>query len=181
MSDGISEDAEDVVGVLTERIEARFDTDIDQLKAAVAAAPTENPDATNVVQWHGLLVEAQSVLDRAEDDLLAALDTQPSEVDDPTMGLAHRVNAAVAVRDGRALVVRWLLDPDAAGKKGLAAERLARRLPRSGPAVQTSPSRRNAAHPQRRRGGGREGLSGEPGQVQHHGRRSGAGLRIPGP
>ncbi|AWW42334.1 MULTISPECIES: hypothetical protein [Streptomyces] len=145
MSDGISENSADVVGVLTERIEARFDMGMDQLKAAVTAAPTANPDATDVVKWHGLLVEAQSVLERAEDDLLAALHTQPSEVDDPTMGLAHRVNAAVTARDGRALVVRWLLDPDAPGKKDLAAERLARLRPRTGPAVQTSAPNRPAS------------------------------------
>ncbi|MFJ6017283.1 hypothetical protein [Streptomyces sp. NPDC092952] len=138
MPDGISEDSADVVAVLTERIEARFDMGMDQLKAAVAAAPTANPDATDVVKWHGLLVEAQSTLDRAEEDLLAALQTQPSEVDDPTMGLAYRVNAAVTARDGRAIVVRWLLDPDAPGKKGVAAERLARLRPRTGPAVQTT-------------------------------------------
>ncbi|MYU06121.1 hypothetical protein GTY81_20020 [Streptomyces sp. SID8366] len=142
MSDGISADSEDVVGVLTERIEAHFDMGMGQLKATVAAAPMANPDATDVVMWHGLLVEAQSVLERAEDDLLAALQAQPSEVDDPTMALAHRVNAAVTTRDGRALVVRWLLDPDALGKKDLAAQRSARLRPRTGPAVQTSaPSR----------------------------------------
>ncbi|WP_406395072.1 hypothetical protein OG806_35625 [Streptomyces sp. NBC_00882] len=144
MSDGMSEDSADVVRVLTERIEARFDMGMDQLKAAVAAAPTANPDATDVVKWHGLLVEAQSVLERAEDELLAALHTQPSEVDDPTMGLAHRVNAAVTARDGRAMVVRWLLDPNAPGKKDLAAERLARLRPRTGPAVQTSAPNRPA-------------------------------------
>ncbi|WP_413100221.1 hypothetical protein [Streptomyces sp. Inha503] len=147
MSDGLSDDAEDVVGLLTERIEARFAMDMDQLKAAVAAAPAANPDATDVVRWHGLLVEAQSVLDRAEDDLLAALETQPSEVDDPTMDLAHHVNAAVTARDGRAMVVRWLLDPDAPGRKGLATERLARLRPRSGPAVQTSAPHRAAGTP----------------------------------
>ncbi|MFJ2021590.1 hypothetical protein [Streptomyces nodosus] len=148
MSDGISDDAEDVVGVLTERIEARFGMGMgmDQLKAAVAAAPLANPDATDVVKWHGLLVEAQSMLDRAEDDLLAALETEPHEVD-PVMGLAHRVTAAVTVRDGRALVVRWFLDPDAPGKKGLAAERLARLRPRTGPAVQTSAPHRPAGTP----------------------------------
>ena len=117
MPDGISDESEDVVGVLTERIEARFGMGMDQLKSAVAAAPTANPDATDVVKWHGLLVESQSVLDRAEDDLVAALQTQPSEVDDPTMGLAHRVNAAVTARDGRAMVVRWLLDPAAPGNR----------------------------------------------------------------
>jgi hypothetical protein len=144
LPDGISDESEDVVGVLTERIEARFDMGMDQLKAAVAAAPTANPDATDVVKWHGLLVEAQSVLERAEDDLLAALQTQPSEIDDPTRGLAHRVNAAVTARDGRAMVVRWLLDPDAPGKKDLAAQRLARLRPRTGPAVQTSAPHRPA-------------------------------------
>ncbi|MET7737328.1 hypothetical protein ABZT02_39295 [Streptomyces sp. NPDC005402] len=147
MSDGISDGAEDVVGVLTERIEARFAMDMDQLKAAVAAAPAANPAATDVVKWHGLLVEAQLVLDSAEDDLLAALDTQPSEVDDPAMGLAHRVNAAVATRDGRALVVRWLLDPDAPGKKELAAERLARLRIHTGPAVPISAPHRPATTP----------------------------------
>lgn len=147
MSDGISDDNEDVVGVLTARIEARFAMDMDQLKAAVAAAPAAHPDATDVVRWHGLLVDAQTMLDRAEDDLLAALETQPSEVDDPTLGLAHRVNAAVTVRDGRALVVRWLLDPDAPGKKYLAAERLARLRPRTGPAVPTTAPHHPAGTP----------------------------------
>ncbi|MEU9069922.1 MULTISPECIES: hypothetical protein [Streptomyces] len=147
MPERISDDAEDVVGVLTERIEARFGMDLDQLKAAVAAAPTANADATDVVKWHGLLVEAQSVLDRREDDLLAALQTQPSEVDDPTMDLAHRVNAAVTTRDGRAMVVKWFLDPDAPGRKDLAAERLARLRPRTGPAVQTSAPHQSGAVP----------------------------------
>lgn len=78
MFDGISEDSADVVGVLTERIAARFDMGMDQLKAAVAAAPTANPDATDVVKWHNLLVEAQSVLERAKDDLVAALQTSPA-------------------------------------------------------------------------------------------------------
>ncbi|MGW3240354.1 hypothetical protein [Streptomyces olivaceus] len=147
MTDGISDESADVVGVLTERIEARFDLGMDQLKAAVAAAPTANPAATGVVKWHGLLVEAQSVLERAEDDLLAALQTQPSEVDDPTLGLAHRVNAAVTARDGRAMAVRWHLDPDAPGKMDLAAERLARLRDRSGPAVQTSTPHRPPGTP----------------------------------
>ncbi|MFE9725984.1 hypothetical protein ACFYQ5_20890 [Streptomyces sp. NPDC005794] len=143
MSDGISVDVEDVVGVLTERIEARFDMDMEHLKAAVAAAPTANPDATDIVKWHGHLVAAQAALNRAE----TALETQPSEVDDPTMGLAHRVNAAVATRDGRAIIVRWLLDPDALGKQGRAAERLARLRPRTGPAVQTSAPQRPPGPP----------------------------------
>ncbi|MFJ6574028.1 hypothetical protein ACIQNU_42195 [Streptomyces sp. NPDC091292] len=140
MSDEIVDGTEDVVAVLTEQIEARFAMGMDQLKAAVSAAPSANADATDVVKWHGLLTESQAGLDRAEDALLAALETQPSEVDDPTMDLAHRVNQAVAARDGRALVVRWLLDPDVQGKKDPAAERSARlkRGARKRPAVHTT-------------------------------------------
>ncbi|MFD8847636.1 hypothetical protein [Streptomyces sp. NPDC059604] len=143
MPDGMYDETEDVVGVLTARIEARFGMSIDHLKAAVAAAPAANATATTIVKRYGLLVESQTALGRAEDDLFAALESQPSEVDDPTMDRAHRVNAAVAVRDGRAMVVRWLLDSDAPGKTGLAAERLARlnRGAQKGPAVPTSAPR----------------------------------------
>ncbi|MFK0099040.1 hypothetical protein [Streptomyces sp. NPDC091040] len=147
MSDGISDGAEDVVGVLTERIESHFGMVMAELRAAVGEDPTANTDATEVVKWHGLLVQAQSALDRAENDLLTTLEGQPSEVDDPTLGLAHRVNEAVTTRDGRAMVVQWLLDPDAPGKKGLPADRLARLRSRTGPAVQTSPPRRPAEAP----------------------------------
>ncbi|WP_435608561.1 hypothetical protein [Streptomyces sp. C10-9-1] len=147
MSDDITDIGEDVVGVLAAQIEAHFAMGMDHLKAVVASDPAANPYVTDIVKWHGLLLDAQSALDRAEDDLLAALETQPSEVDDPTMGLAHRVNAAVTARDGRALVVRWLLDPDAPGKTDLAAERLARLRSRTGPAVPTSPARRTAGVP----------------------------------
>ncbi|MFD6324604.1 hypothetical protein ACFWOL_17430 [Streptomyces sp. NPDC058442] len=145
----MSDDADDVVGVLTEQIEQRFGMNIGTLKAAVTAAPDANRQATDIVRWHGLLTESQTVLERAEDDLLRALETQPSEVDDPTMDLAHRVNAAVSTRDGRAMVVRWLLDPDAPGKRGPAADRLARlnRSQRPGPAVPTSAPARPATAP----------------------------------
>lgn len=145
MADG----SEDVVGVLTERIEAHFGMGLEQLKAAVAAAPAANPDATDVVRWHGLLIDSQAVLDRAEDDLLAALKTQPSEVDDPTMDLAQHVNVAVTARDGRTLVVRWLLDPDAPGKKSPAAAGLAHldRGARQGPAMETTALDRPAVGP----------------------------------
>ncbi|MCX5395615.1 hypothetical protein [Streptomyces sp. NBC_00102] len=145
MSDGMSEDFADVVGVLTERIEARFDMKVAQLTTAVAAAPTANPDATDIVKWYDLLVEAQGLVERAEEDLLAALQTQPSEIDDPAMDLAHRVNSAVTTRDGRAMVVRWLLEAGTPGQKDLAAERLARLRSRTGPAVQTSAPQRPAA------------------------------------
>lgn len=148
MSDAPLDAIDDVVGVLTEQIEIRFGMSMDQLKTAVAAAPTTNSQATDVVKWHGLLLESQAALERAEDTLVAALDGQPSEVDDPTMELAHRVNAAVTARDGRAMVVRWLLDPDARGKQDLAARRLARLRGRQGPAVPTSPPPRPATTPQ---------------------------------
>ncbi|MFF4867230.1 hypothetical protein ACFY3J_37350 [Streptomyces sp. NPDC001231] len=148
MSDDVSDGMDDAVGVLTEQIEALFGMNMDQLKAAVDAAPAANPAATDVVKWHGLLLESQTVLERAEDDLLAALETQPSEVDDPTMDLAHRVNAAVTARDGRAMVIRWLLDPNAPGKQGLDTERLVRfRGTRRGPAVPTTPPRPATAPP----------------------------------
>ncbi|GAU70722.1 hypothetical protein SSP35_22_00250 [Streptomyces sp. NBRC 110611] len=150
MSDGI----EDVVGVLTEQIECRYAMSMDELTAAVAAAPDANPEATDVVKWHGLLTESQAALERAEDRLLGALETRPSEVDDQTRALAHRVTSAVTARDGRAMVVRWLLDPDAPGKQGLAAERLARlsRGSRKGPAVPTSAPARPGMAPARGRG-----------------------------
>ncbi|MFD3522279.1 hypothetical protein [Streptomyces sp. NPDC058653] len=134
--DDISDDAEDVVGVLTAQIEKRFAMGIGQLKSEVSLAPAADPEATDLVKWHSLLVASQTALDQAEDALLATLETQPSEVDDPTMDLAHRVNTSVTARDGRALVVRWLLDPDAPGKKDPAAGQRARA--RRGPAVPTS-------------------------------------------
>jgi hypothetical protein len=150
VSDGI----EDVVGVLTEQIERRFEMSMDDLTAAVAAAPDANLEATEIVKWHGLLTESQAALDRAEDALLAALETEPSKVDDPTIDLAHRVNAAVTTRDGRAMVVRWFLDPNAPGKQDHAAERLAhlRRGTRRGPAVPTSAPAQPATAPTPGRG-----------------------------
>ncbi|MFJ7997515.1 hypothetical protein ACIQ7D_10265 [Streptomyces sp. NPDC096310] len=117
VSEDISDGIEDVVGVLTERIEAHFGMGMDWLKAAVAAAPLVHRDASAVITMHRLLVHAQTALDRAEDDLLAALEeTQPGEwVDDPTMALVHRVASAVTVRDGWAVAVQQLLAQDARG------------------------------------------------------------------
>ncbi|MET9013929.1 hypothetical protein ABZX74_23870 [Streptomyces olivaceoviridis] len=148
MSDASPDAIDDVVGVLTEQIESRFGMSMEQLKAVVADAPAVNSNASEIVKWHGLLLESQAALVRAEDALMAALERQPSEIDDPTMELAHRVNAAVTARDGRAVVVRWLLDPDAVGKQVLAARRLARFRGRQGPAVPTSPPPRPATTPQ---------------------------------
>ncbi|WP_405734930.1 hypothetical protein OG607_41450 [Streptomyces sp. NBC_01537] len=137
--------ADDVTGVLTEQIEAHFHMSLDELRRAVAVAPQANSEATQVVHWHGLLTQAQGLLDRAEDDLLAALSTEPGELDDPAMDLAHRVNAAVTTRDGRAMVVRYLLDPDAPGKPSPGPGRAAAgQAARPAPALQTSPAARPA-------------------------------------
>lgn len=153
MPDEISDGTVDVVDVLTEQIEARFGLSMEQLKAAVAAAPDANPDATDIVHWHGLLRESQTALDRAEHDLMVVLETQPDPVVDRTHALVRRVEAAVVARDGRAQTLRWYLDPTAPGKQGLAAERLARfRATRPGPAVPTSPPPRPANAPQAAKG-----------------------------
>jgi hypothetical protein len=148
MPDGVS--GGDVVGVLTAQIETRFGMSIDQLRAAVAAAPTANPTASDVVKWHGQLLEAQAVLDRAEHDLLTVLQHPHPDAAGPSRDLVSRVEAAVSSRDGRALVVRWLLDSTAPGQRDMAAERLARsRGARwNGPAVPTTAPPRSATAPQ---------------------------------
>jgi len=95
-------DADDVLGVLTEQIQSRFQMPIAELCRAVAAAPQAHPDATTIVRWHGLLTEAQQVLDRAEDALAEALaqhvDTVPDgefvELPEQVMQLADMVNIA---------------------------------------------------------------------------------------
>ncbi|MFK0120072.1 hypothetical protein [Streptomyces sp. NPDC090994] len=148
MSDDMS--GGEVVAVLTEQTEARFGMSMDQLRAAVAAAPAANPEATDVVKWHGMLLEAQAALDRAEHDLLTVLQTQHPDSAGPSRDLVSRVEAAVTARDGRAMVVRWLLDPDAPGKQDMAAERLARLrgMRRDGPAVPVTAPPRAATAPQ---------------------------------
>ncbi|WP_406439062.1 hypothetical protein OHB14_51615 [Streptomyces sp. NBC_01613] len=138
----MAEFSEDVMGVVTERIEDRFQMPLADLRQAVKAAPQANPDATSVVHWYGLLAETQDALDAAEDALVEALGTQPGELDDAVMELAHQVNAAVTVRDGRVMVVNFLLDPHAAGKRapgawrgGAPAARRAPALPTAAPAL----------------------------------------------
>ncbi|MFP8903908.1 hypothetical protein [Streptomyces atacamensis] len=151
----MSDEVDDVASVFTEQIEHRFGMSIGTLKAAVAAAPDAHREATEVVRWHSLLTESQAAVERAEDDLLRALETQPGEVDDLTMDLAHQVNDAVSARDGRALVVRWLLDPDAPGKQSrpTADWPVGRgRSAHQGPAVPTSPPARPATAPATGRG-----------------------------
>lgn len=132
--------SEDVMGVITEGIEDRFQMPLADLRRAVQAAPQANPEATTVVHWYGLLAETQQALDTAEDALVDALGTQPSDVlDDPVMELAHQVNAAVASRDGRAMVVKYLLDPNAPGKRGPGVWRGASPSARRAPALPTAP------------------------------------------
>ncbi|MGW7094947.1 hypothetical protein [Streptomyces sp. NPDC054874] len=132
--------SEDVMSVLTERIEERFHMPLADLRRAVEKAPQANPEATALVHWHGLLTETQQALDNAEDALVEALGTQPADVlDDPVMELAHQVNSAVASRDGRAMVVNYLLDPNAPGKRGPGVWRGASPAARRAPALPTSP------------------------------------------
>ncbi|MFD4476461.1 hypothetical protein ACFWPU_10155 [Streptomyces sp. NPDC058471] len=134
------DDADDVMGVITQQIEARFQMPLADLRRAVAASPHANNDATVVVKWYGMLTEAQEVLEKAEDALVAALDSAPGDVlDDPVMALAHQVNMAVAVRDGRALVVRHYTDPNSLGRRGPGAWRGAEAAPRRSPALTTAP------------------------------------------
>ncbi|MCC3775877.1 hypothetical protein [Streptomyces sp. UNOB3_S3] len=137
------DDADDVMGVITQQIEARFQMSLPELRQGVAAAPHANQQATEVVHWHGLLSQAQAALERAEDALVATLAQDPVPLDDPAMDLAHQVNAAVTARDGRAMVVRFLLDPAAPGKHGPGTWRGAMATGRR-PALQTSPPMRPA-------------------------------------
>ncbi|MFG2978835.1 hypothetical protein ACGFYY_38340 [Streptomyces sp. NPDC048331] len=148
------EELDDVLGAFTKQIESRFQMPLDQLRHAVTAAPTANPEATTVAHWYGLLEGAQEALSSAEDQLLAALDHAPvGDLADPVMALADRVNTLVAVRDGRALVVRHLLDDTAPGKSTPGPWRGAAR---TGPALTTTPVARPAVVPSVPvRGGGR--------------------------
>ena len=142
------DDADDVMGVITQQIETRFQMPLADLGRAVAVAPHANNDATVVVKWHGMLTEAQEVLEKAEDALAAALDSAPAGVlDEAVMELARQVNVAVAVRDGRAMVVRHYLDPNSPGRKGPGAWRGAEAGTRRSPALQTAPAPSKASAP----------------------------------
>lgn len=139
------EDLDDVLAAFTQQIQDRFQMPLHQLRYAVKAVPEANPDATTVVRWYGHLEEAQVLLSRAEDDLVLALDRVPvGELDDPVMALADRVNVLVAVRDGRAMVVRHLLDDNAPGRRTPGPWRGT--VP-SGPAIETTPVARTSAVP----------------------------------
>ncbi|MFI6012496.1 hypothetical protein ACIBAG_27375 [Streptomyces sp. NPDC051243] len=144
----MSDDADDVMGVITQQIETRFQMPLADLRRAVASAPHANNDATVVVKWYGMLAEAQEVLEKAEEALGAALERAPADVlDEPVMKLAQQVNTAVAVRDGRAMVVRHYLDPNSPGRKGPGAWRGVEAGPRRSPALQTAPAPSRAHAP----------------------------------
>ncbi|MFI1890248.1 hypothetical protein [Streptomyces jumonjinensis] len=122
----MADEADDVMRALTEQIEERFGMSLPSLVRAVAFAPHASPAVVEVVRWHGLLAAAQSALERAEDALVAVLDTVPGDLSDDhdrIMYFANRVNESVQIRDGRASVLTFLLDPDAPGKQGPAAWR----------------------------------------------------------
>lgn len=147
MNDG----SDDVLGVITEQIETRFGMSFTALRGAVEKSPDANPQATQVVYWHGMLSQAQTALDKVEDDLLAVLDTEPGPLGDPVLDRAQRVNAAVVVRDGRAVIITHLLEPHTTGHQdtGVSAAR------RRGPALRTSPPAPASATPVPARGVGR--------------------------
>jgi hypothetical protein len=135
----VPDGAEDVMGILAQQIETRFQMPFADLSRAVAAAPQANREATQVVHWYSLLTEAQQALEQAEERSRRSARQRPGELDDPAMDLAHQVNAAVTARDGRAMVVRYLLDPSAPGKRGPGAWRGAAPGVGRGAAPQTSP------------------------------------------
>lgn len=139
------EELDDVLAFYTQQIETRFQIPLHQLRGAVTAAPEANPEATSLVRWYGLLEEAQEALSSAEDDLVLALDRAPAgELDDPVMELADRVRTLVAVRDGRAMTVAYLLDDNAPGQR--TPERWSGTR-RTVPAIGTTPVARQVAVP----------------------------------
>ncbi|WP_405421472.1 hypothetical protein [Streptomyces erythrochromogenes] len=138
------EELDDVLGAFAQQIESRFQMPLHQLRGAVKSTPEANARATTMVRWFGLLEEAQGALANAEDALLAALDRAPAgELEDPVMALADQVKTLVAVRDGRAMVVRHLLDDNAPGNR----TNPWRGAARTGPAIATTPVARPAAVP----------------------------------
>ncbi|MEW1632685.1 hypothetical protein AB0469_01265 [Streptomyces sp. NPDC093801] len=136
-------ESDDVVRTITQQIEARYGMTLDELRAAATAAPGADPGAASVVRWYGHLADAQEALTRAEDALVEELGRTPGELDDAAMALAHQVNAAVSVRDGRAMVVRYLLDGNAPGNR--TAWSAPSRTAALAPAIHATPVARPAA------------------------------------
>ncbi|MFB7025878.1 MULTISPECIES: hypothetical protein [unclassified Streptomyces] len=126
----------EIVAVLAGRIEARFGTPLDELIRS-ADQPSATVGLTSVIHAYGLLTQAQSALEEAEDALVAALETATGEVvDDPVMSLAHQVNQAVEVRDTYAQWVRALVEVPAGPQRARTspAPRLTTTLPVAAPA-----------------------------------------------
>ncbi|MEU2231238.1 hypothetical protein [Streptomyces vietnamensis] len=127
----------EIVAMLADHIEARFEMPLDELVRSVSQAPFATVAATSVVHAYGRLTRAQTALEEAENALVIALETASGEVlDDPVMSLAHQVNRAVEARDTHAQWVRALLEVPA-GKPSTrtgAVSRLTTALPVAAPA-----------------------------------------------
>ncbi|MFC8269435.1 hypothetical protein ACFUIZ_27505 [Streptomyces cinereoruber] len=126
----------EIVAVLAGRIEARFGTPLDELIQS-ANQVSATAGLSSVIRAYGLLTQAQSALEEAEDALVAALETATGEVlDDPVMGLAHQVNRAVEARDLYAQWVSALVEVPAGPQRARTspAPRLTTTLPVAAPA-----------------------------------------------
>ncbi|RSO06983.1 hypothetical protein DMH18_26430 [Streptomyces sp. WAC 06783] len=139
--------ADEVLEAVAQQIEERFRMSLPQLRRAAAAAPDDHQQAAEVLRWYGHLQRDQAALEQSEDALLDAIGPVPGELSDAQMALAHRVNVAAATRDGRAMVVRHLLDPEAAHTSFPDAWRFAARSAGRPSASTTSPAVRPAAAP----------------------------------
>jgi hypothetical protein len=138
-------DADGVLEVLAAEVRERFGHSLEDLRTLTATQPGQVLGAREVLHWFDQVTEAQQFLEDAEAALVDVLVTAGTEpLTEDQMDLARTVDAAVTVRDGRALTVRFLLNPDAPGKRAGAAtgEALGVRRP---PALTTSMPPRPAA------------------------------------
>ncbi|MEC3997177.1 hypothetical protein VSR01_28215 [Actinacidiphila sp. DG2A-62] len=134
-----------MVEVLAAEVRDRFGHSVEDLRALVNSAPDRVRGASEVLRWFDQLTEAQQFLEEAEEALVDALVANGTDaLTEDQMDLARTVDAAVTLRDGRALVVRYLLDPDAPGKRTGAARGEALGVRRSA-ALSTSVPPRPAA------------------------------------
>ncbi len=126
------------MGIAAQGIEDRFHMPVAELRRRVAANPRADSEERLLIHWYDMLAQAQIVVEEAEDALVSALSSRAGVIDDPVMELAHRLNAAVGARDGRALVVTYLLDPDAPGKRTRGKAQDTAPAPRRPPALSTA-------------------------------------------
>jgi hypothetical protein len=111
-------DPDGVLEVLAAEVCERFGRSLEELRALAAARPEQAPGASEVLRWFDQVTEAQQFLEDAENalvDVLADAGAGAEALTEDQMDLAHTVDAAVTVRDGRALIIRFLLNPDAPG------------------------------------------------------------------